>query len=162
MNKLSKSFLVLILLGLTGCGSNEAPSVITEEVGYHFMIDDISLSLGDQIEETVDLISEQASYFEAPSCAFVGTDYIYTYNDYSATFALVDDVKQLVSLTLTSDLVETSEGIYLGQSFDDITAVYGNDYEGDASALSYYKGNSELKFILDEDKIISIILQVKQ
>lgn len=134
----------------------------TQESGYSIQIDGVQVVLGSTVEDVIEQILEVPSYFEAPSCAFVGTDYIYTYQNYTITYATMDDKIQLVSLTLTSDIVTTDEGAYIGQSIEDVISIYGQENQDDDASLVYTKGDSQLKFICSDSEVISIILQVNQ
>lgn len=156
-------------LMLVACGSD---TITQEEVntevetqesiptGFYITVDGMDILIGETIENTVDVIGEEGEYFEAPSCAFVGTDYIYTYNDYTLTFNDESEEILLGAITFNNDMIETFDGAYIGLSKDDITEIYGNDFTGDDDLMVYTKNHTELRIILEEGQVISILIQL--
>ena len=60
------------------------------------------------------------------------------------------------SILLTDDSVTTPEGVYIGSSDADVRAAYGEDAGTLSGALCYTKGGTDLNFILEDGKVISI------
>lgn len=143
--------------------NDEVEIVITEDTvdisGYYIVVEDVVVAIGSTLEDTVECIEEEADYFEAASCAYEGTDYIYTYNNCVITFYDGDEDVSVGSISLKNDIIETGEGAYIGLSKEDVIAIYGDNYEGDDSAITYTKDNSELQFIFSDDVVISILIQ---
>lgn len=157
--------MALLLLGsilLTGCSeeSKEIGNETTPEIeeGYSWEHESISFTIDALPQDTVDLLEEEAEYFESPSCALVGTDQIYTYDNYVVTFSIADDYEGLTLLTFKNDLVSTDEGICIGNSKDDVINTYGAGNEEIENVISYTKEGTQLRFILEDDIIISIEL----
>lgn len=174
MHKIWKISLVAMLaLTMIGCGSEEETTsgettVEAEEVevedtqevsGYYIVVDDVEVYIGATQEETIECITEEPDYFEAESCAYEGMNYIYTYNNYTLTFFDEGDDVVVECITLQNDIVETGEGAYIGQSREEIEAIYGTDYEGDDTAIVYTKDSSEMQFIFSDGDVISILIK---
>ncbi|MFI3208454.1 MAG: hypothetical protein R3Y40_04900 [Eubacteriales bacterium] len=185
MRKIWKMSLVAMLaFALMGCGSEEEEASvdttaeametqddteadgieievedIQEVSGYYIVVEDVEVFIGATQAETIELISEEPAYFEAASCAYEGTDYMYTYNNCVITFYDEGDDIAVGSITLKNDIIETGEGAYIGQSREEIEAIYGTDYEGDDTAIVYTKDSSEMQFIFSDGYVISILIQ---
>lgn len=158
--------MVAMVACLTACGGDEVQEIGSESTssseagsaaaGYTWEVDGVELYIDATPEETVDLIEEEAEYFESPSCAYDGTDKIYTYNNYVVTFYESEDNDGISLITLTSDLVSTDEGISIGSSHDDIIEAYGDATSDSDTLVTYEDNGTELRFVLMDDAVISI------
>ncbi len=159
--------MVVMVVCLTACGESEAQEIGSESTetseagttvasGYSWEVEGVELYIDAAPEETVDLIEEEAEYFESPSCAYDGTDKIYTYNNYVVTFYEEEGEEGISLITLTSDLVTTTEGVSIGASYDDIIAAYGEATSESDTLISYEDDGTELRFVLSGDSVISI------
>ncbi len=134
--------------------SAESNQTVTE--GFTWEADGVELSIDATKEETVDKITEEAEYFESPSCAYEGTDKIYSYNNYTVTFYEGDGEDGISLITLTSDLVSTAEGLSVGSTKEEVLAEYGEPAKDDKNLVVYEKGKTELRFILKDDEVVSV------
>lgn len=163
-----------VSLTLTACGGNAAqtpapadptPSGSSPEVqpptydSYVFQVasaDNYVVSIDQDMSEVLSSLGEAQSYFEAASCAFEGLDKTYTYSGFIITTRPDGDKDYVNSILLTDDSVTTPEGIYIGSSDADVRAAYGEDAGTLSGALCYTKGGTDLNFILEDGKVISI------
>lgn len=158
-----------LTLGLASCGGGEAaPSQAAQATaspaaesapaapeGYVFRAGDCTISMGQDMADVLSALGEPHSYFEAASCAFEGLDKTYTWSGFSVTTRPDGDKDYVNDVLLTDDSVTTPEGLYIGASRSDITAVYGEG-ETQGAALNYTQSGVTLSFILDGDTVISI------
>lgn len=123
---------------------------------YVFRSGDTTVSIDQDMAEVLSALGEPKEYFEAESCAFEGMDKTYTYSGFVIT-TRPDGEKDFVnSIALTDDSVTTPEGVYIGSSDADVRAAYGEDAGTLSGALCYTKGGTDLNFILEDGKVISI------
>ncbi len=139
-----------------GTEANAGDSASAVVKGYTWEVDGVELYIDAAPADTVEKIEEEAQYFESPSCAYEGTDKIYTYNNYVVTFYEGDGFDGISLITLTSDLVSTAEGICIGSSYDDVVAAYGESDSDSDKLVSYEKDGTEMRFVINEGSVISI------
>lgn len=164
--------MVAMVACLTACGGDDVQEIGSESAdaeattggadegtvvaGYTWEVDDVLLYIDAAPEDTVDALDEEPDYFESASCAYDGTDKIYTYNNYVVTFYEGDGYDGISLITLTSDLVSTTEGICIGSSYDDVIAAYGEATSDTGTLVSYEDDGTEIRFVISEDSVISI------
>ncbi|WP_249030459.1 hypothetical protein [Tannockella kyphosi] len=161
MKKIYLASIILCTLILTGCSSEQeigssGDDTAGQSEGFVFETEGVSLFIDATVEETVDLLEEEADCFEAASCANDGMDIIYTYDNFVVTFYEENDESIIYLITLTSDLVSTQEGIVIGSVSEDIISAYGEPSSESSSLLSYESETMELRFILVDDAVVSI------
>lgn len=93
--------------------------------------------------------------YTVPSCAFDGSDVIYTYDAFEVTTNDLPDGQIVYSVYLLDPNVTTAEGLALGDDAARVTELYG---EGEviADQVTYQKGNTLLLIILQNDTVFSI------
>ena len=96
------------------------------------------------------------SYFESPSCAFQGMDKVYTYSSFLVRTYTRDDVDYVLSIELLDDTVTTPEGIYIGNTADQVRSSYGEPDNETAAGIEYIQGNSTLSFALNGGVVVGI------
>ncbi len=168
--------MVAMVACLTACGGDDAQEIgsdatdaadtaTTEDAGestsvavtgYTWEVEDVLLYIDAAPADTVDVLDEEPDYFESASCAYDGTDKIYTYNNYVVTFYEGDGYDGISLITLTSDLVSTTEGICIGSSYDDVIAAYGEPTSDTGTLVSYEDDGTEIRFVISEASVISI------
>ncbi len=161
MNK-CKLILVIILIMLVaailvGCKEkqmskeNTIQSVETFSVKYN----GVEVTPGTEFNES--LISEEANFSEIASCAFEGTDKMYTYSGVELVVANVNGKDKIYSVYFITQDVKTAEGVGLTDNISKMIEAYGEDYNQLISnKYTYTKGEVELSFIVQDDLITSI------
>lgn len=163
---LCSSMALCLTAVLCACGGSQPTPAPTPDGGkagvavgtdtpYLFETGGTVITVNKNMADVLADLGEPQSYFEAASCAFDGLDKTYTYTGFVITTRPEGDTDMVNSILLTDDSVTTPEGLYIGCLASDVTAVYGecNATEG---VLSCVKGDSELNFVLEGDKVISI------
>ncbi len=112
-----------------------------------------------EADPIVEALGEPVSTFEAPSCAFQGTDYIYTYDGFQINTYPLNDVNYVSSVVFMSDAVSTPEGLEIGKTKDDMIAAYGEDYTEEYDQYTYTRGDSQLVVLIEDGYISSIEYQ---
>lgn len=168
MKKINYLLLILVCMILSSCGNTESnTSTNTGDLAvkapldtFFITVEDVDIYIGDSIENIIPNLTAKYSYFEVEGCAFGGVDYMYTFNNFSLIFN--DEIGEplLRAIQIENDLVETSEGAYIGMMKEDIIDIYGDEYEGEYDLIVYNKNNSQIRFILNEGKVSYITLQL--
>lgn len=133
----------------------------TKETSYIFTYEGVDVSVNEDISAVLAKLGEPVSYYEAASCAFEGLDKIYTYASFQIDTYPIDGTDMLASIYFLDDLVETPEGISLYMTKDDMIAAYGEPTVVEGTEHIYEKGDGTLRFIIDDEEIISIEYRTK-
>ena len=105
---------------------------------------------------------EPQQFSEIPSCAFAGTDKVYTYAGMEITVATIDSKDKVYSVYFIDDSVETEEGVKITDSKEKMIEKYGENYEISLETkYTYTRGDVELSFIIENDIITSIEYTLK-
>lgn len=107
---------------------------------------DVLLGIGDPLRPP----------FEAPSCAFDGIDRIFSYPGVQIHTYPDGDEDFVHTISIRDDSISIYGGIFLGSSFDDVTSVFGTNYDRDFDMFTYTKGDTTLAFLI-EDGIVTAI-----
>lgn len=168
-----------LLISLCACGSNnntapqqaiirvteptaaseEQPEEVTaepeEEVSFStFTIDGKEIELGGALD--LSILPEVNSVYEVPSCAIEGTDLVHSFTDYEIT-AYDDGTKQIIySVYFLTPDIATTEGLSLGDPFDKMISLYGENYEENGTACIYSCNGMTLNILIQNGTVISI------
>lgn len=126
-------------------------AVIVSEYGY--TLNGIKIKPNDNFSDIVDSLGEADDYFESESCAFQGLDKVYTYGSVTIKTYPKDDIDYILSVEFKDDITKTDEGISIGSTSEEITAIYGESYVSNGSSITYTDGNTNLNFILTDGKV---------
>lgn len=151
--------LCLVTMCLVSCGTQKAEE--QDEVQVHKMgiLDQgVFLSVGMEKEDTVEQLEEEPEYFEAPSCAYEGTEYIYTYNNYTIT-CYEEEKEKISSIIITSDLIITTEGVTIGDTMEKVRTIYGEPKEETEKLFVYEENGTLLRIIFENQNVISVEFQ---
>ena len=132
---------------------------------FIFKYNGVSVTVNIDSKTVIDALGEFA-YDEKPWCAGQGVSKYYTYNGGSIVITTAPLVKEKIdavyTITLNDDSVSTVEGIYVGNTAEQVKAAYGTPVLDNGTTIQYEKGSSLLAFMFDEDgKIVSIVYQSK-
>lgn len=149
----------VLFAAMSACGSENnmnTQQMSSAEESFVFSYKGLDICVNDDVSAIVASLGEPADYFEAPSCAFEGLDKLYSYNDVEIDTYPDGDVDRISAIILNSDLVETKEGICIGDDVSLVKEKYGNDFKESTGLISYESGESELRFLIREEIVISI------
>ena len=143
--------------------NNSAPSASidanAESENFVFVFSGAKLIVNTAMNED-DFNEDDYEYFESASCAGQGLSKIYTFKGGSFTVSTnpVGDEDSISSIALFDDTVATAEGIYIGQTVDDVKSAYGEPDTATEKTLTYIKGSSELEFVVDDNNVVTNII----
>ena len=135
-------------------GGEQAPGAAGSK--YTFTFKDTEVAVNGDMAPLAEKLGEPGDYFESESCAFQGLDKVYTYGSVIIRTYPKDGKDYVLSVELKDDTVTTREGVYIGQTRDDVTAAYGDPGEETAAALRYVDGDCTLTFLLTDGKVTDI------
>lgn len=121
---------------------------------FSFMYEGIRLVPGEVVDHSA--LPECTDVAEVPSCAFGGNDKVYNYKMFELTAYLDGDEERVYSIYFMDPNLSTPEGLCLGDSVDDMKALYGEDYETEGTACIYTRGETMLTVIVRNDVVVSI------
>ena len=142
--------------------SEEAQATAEAAVGtgyvYTLTYKDASIDVtpDQNMAEVLAALGDADSYFEAASCAFEGLDKTYMYGHVEVDTYPQGEEDFISSIYFLDDLAVTNEGVRVGSTKEEMEAAYGTDYSVVGTECIYAKGNSELRIIVEGDKVSSI------
>lgn len=161
MKKKIVYFTILITLFgtiLTGCSDKEVKqhnnTEKNQEQVFSLTYDHMNIELGSEFK--VEKYGKENSYSEIESCAFEGLDKTYTYDHYEIYTYPENEKDYILSIYFLDEEIETTEGIKISDTYEDMTKTYGEDFKKEDNLYTYTKGKTNLKFIIENDFITSI------
>ena len=77
------------------------------------------------VDPLITALGSDYSYYESPSCAYIGLDKCYVYNGFSI-YTYPDDnaVDHVLQIILTDDTLSTPEGLIIGDTAEKVIELY--------------------------------------
>jgi hypothetical protein len=113
------------------------------------------VKLNANAQDALSLLGTPDDMFEAPSCAFEGTDRIYYYKGFEISTYPLGEQDFVLSIVITS-AGKTPEGLEIGMGFDDMVAAYGEGYEDGGGVYRYTSGGQELSVFIEDGSVVEI------
>jgi hypothetical protein len=124
---------------------------------FAYKHDDVLIEMNQNINYVTGRLGEPQGIFEAPSCAFDGTDRIFSYPGIQIYTYPVGDEDFIHTIGFFDDSIRTTEGgIRLGSNIQAALDAYGNDYEYESGMYTFTRGLTVLEFLTDNDVIMGI------
>lgn len=138
----------------TAPAETEAAAVSGEAEFAPFLTGELELMVGTAFDPSA--LPEANSVYEIPSCAFEGTDNVYSYDAFEIT-AFHNGTEEIIySVYLMSPDVTTPEGLALGDPLERVLELYGENYEQSGTAYNYCQQDAMLSILVQGDAVISI------
>lgn len=154
---------VLLLIGIAGIffsKNNKKENNSGTSKNFSMIYKGIEVLPGTKFDESQ--IEEKADFSEIPSCAFSGTDKVYTYEGVEIIVAQIDNIDKVYSVYFINDLAQTGEGLKIADNKQKMIETYGEDYNLSMdNKYTYTRENVELSFIVGNDTITSIEYTLK-
>ncbi|MBR3978087.1 MAG: hypothetical protein IKJ94_00495 [Oscillospiraceae bacterium] len=174
MKKIVAFLLVCVMLSLSACGAAQnseisftvggeendtvadTGAVQKDDESFYFMAGDVMVTPGMEFDAQA-LPTDDV--YQVPSCAFEGTDNVYSYGSYEIT-AYNDGEKEIVySIFFVEPDVTTPEGLANGDDLSMAAELYG-EYTQDGTSQIFTRGNTQLHVIGENDVVVSIELRL--
>lgn len=158
-----KKFLAMLLcaamlLCLAACNGDDSgpdttePSTGHEDV-FSFQVEGAVITPGTAFDPSK--IPGEPKRSTIPSCAFEGTDNVYTYELFEVIAYNEGDGEVVYSVYFLDANVTTPEGLAIGDDASKATTLYGEG-KVNGTEVTYQKGNTLLVLILENDFVASI------
>ena len=125
-----------------------------EEGAFNFLYEGVTLTPGEIFDSSA--LEGYAGVSEVPSCAFDGSDRVYNYELFELTAYIGEDGERVYSIYFIDPNLPTTEGLCLGDSVEDMKALYGEGYEQNGTAYVYTRGDSLLSVVTQNEVVIGI------
>ena len=180
---LCTALLALTLTALTACGetistaesagtdATNATSVTSEttaagtdtqpaagQISYVFKTAaGIEIPIKAESDPIVAQLGTPTQTFEAPSCAFDGKSFTYTYPGLTLETYPDGAVNRVYAVTITDETQKTPEGLTIGATADEVRAACGTPEKEAAGFLRYSSDGIDVQFFKEDDVVNSII-----
>lgn len=171
-NWMLRSFVVLMALAIcmafVGCGGPSGGDVViggngnnggSNETGktYSFVHNNVKITPNDLVDPLITALGTNYTYYESPSCAYIGMDKCYLYQGFSI-YTYPDDkgVDHVLQVILTDDSLSTPEGLIIGDTAQRVVELYGSNYTESDGSYAYTLGKTRLMIIMKNDRVQSI------
>lgn len=143
----------------------EEDAAVTGDDMYTCVYEGVSIVMNTPAASILEALGDDHTDTSAPSCAYQGMDYSYTY-DHVILRAYTDDVEDddpvICGVEFRDDTVFTAEGISIGSAREDVVAAYGDaDTEADGG-LVYDNGTTSVTFFLEDGIVVGISYTLDQ
>lgn len=125
-----------------------------EEGVFRFAYEGAALTPGELVDHAA--LPKCSDVSEVPSCAFGGNDKVYNYGVFELTTYFDEDEERVYSIYFLDPNLPTTEGLCLGDSVDDMIALYGEAYETEENAYTYMRGETLMTIITKNDRVVSM------
>lgn len=168
MKKLIAILAVLcVMVSLVACsggaGANDPIKGTTPQVGtpndpnaYAFTYNGTAIRLNSDMAPILSALGEPKKYTEETSCAFEGLDKTYTYDSFIVQTYPSGDKDYVYRFWFLDDLVQTAEGVKIGDTQAAVEAVYGTEAYNGRNAYIFKQSNYSMTVILADGVVSSI------
>lgn len=125
-----------------------------EDGMFRFVYEGATLIPGELVDHTA--LPKCSDISEVPSCAFGGNDKVYNYEMFELTTYFDEDEERVFSIYFLDPNLPTTEGLCLGDSVDDMKALYGEAYEAEETAYTYTRGETLLMIVTKNDRVVGM------
>ncbi len=141
--------------GSTDSHGSESQATPSAADSFVFKKGDVTIAMHAPAGPVIEALGAYTNYYEEPSCAFEGMDKTYSYPGFDVTTYTKGGSDYVSGVIFWDDSVATAEGVYIGQTLEDIRKAYGADVSGETS-VSLTRGASKLLFLLKDGAVSSI------
>ena len=134
------------------------PNLVINNREYSFVMDGVTLTPGEAFDPSV--LPAANSLFQIPSCAFEGTDNVYSYNTCEVTAYNEGNGEVIYSVFLLDPTVMTPEGLAIGDEEAKIVAAYGSGYNLSDGQYTYIGRNSQLLILTSDGFVTNIEFRI--
>lgn len=140
----------------------ETTAANTVKTEYTLLYNGTEIKLDVDAAPVLKALGAYAKCFEQQSCAYQGMDKVYTYPGIELGTYPVDRKEHVSSIYFIDKSVETTEGIKLGSTYNEMVKAYGHEYQEEFGVYRYILGNTEIIFYTTNKVIDAIEYQIKQ
>ena len=132
MMLLLTALLLLLALGCGGNGQDDPNAVYIDpnavrggEYGaLYFEADGVRFGIYDEAEPVLKALPEETGTFTRESCAFDTADVFHLYPAFEIMTNEIDGAARITAIRLTTDMIKTPQGLYIGMTEADAAAAF--------------------------------------
>ena len=128
--------------------------------GFALTLRGTVVNLNQNMTEVISALGEPLGVHESPSCAFDGYDRIFMFPGVQIHTFPQGDQDFVHIISIMDDSITTPGGIFLGSSWDNVLAAYGDDYEHEHRKFTFTRGNTALSFFVDDGTVYEITFEL--
>lgn len=125
----------LLMLFALGCGTGEQndpnavyidPNAVRggEYGDLYFEANGVRFGIYDEAEPVLKALPEESGTFTRESCAFDTADVYHLYSSFEIMTNEIDGAARITAIRLTSDMIKTPQGLYIGMPEADAAAAF--------------------------------------
>ena len=142
----------------TEAAQDDKSQIIVEDGTFSFTYEGVELIPGEAFD--AGKLPEAMAVTTIPSCAFSGTDNVYTYDTIEVIAYDEGQGEHLYSIYLLDPNTPTAEGLMLGDSVEQMISIYGENYTQNGTEFAYYRGETILVILAKNDVINAIEIRM--
>ncbi|MCL2819326.1 MAG: hypothetical protein FWD38_00620 [Oscillospiraceae bacterium] len=124
---------------------------------FSFKMGETVINMDSDISLITGSLGQPLSVLEAPSCAFDGTDRIFSYPGIQIYTYPKENSDFIHTVGFFDDSVVTTEGrIRLGSDIQAVFDAYGENYRYETGMYTFTRGKTVLEFLTDDNIVIGI------
>ncbi|MCH5338702.1 MAG: hypothetical protein J1E03_07970 [Acetatifactor sp.] len=127
---------------------------------FSFIYEGVKLTPGEVFEQS--MLGEASGISERETCAFGEKARVYNYEMFELETYVEGEKELIYSIYFIDPNLPTTEGLCLGDTVDDMKALYGENYEMEGSSYDYSGGDTMLAIITQNDVVMSIEYRLKK
>ena len=158
----------LMLLLAIGCGGKDAQKQDDPNAVYidpnavrggeygelYFEADGVRFGIYDEAQPVLSALPKQVGEHTSESCAFDHADVYHLYPSYEIQTNEIDGVDRITAIRITTDLVETPQGLFIGMSEEDAAKAFPALKEADWNLID---GTALLSVTVIDGKVVDIV-----
>ena len=148
--------LLLVLSFLMGCAPKEKAKFTKDDASI--VVNGVTLTPG--MKYSSPALSGWLEFAELTSCAYKGNDKIYDYTGFSL-FTYSDGIDDFILSIEFVDMTQTKKGLKIGSTKADVIKAYGEDFDIKLLNMVYTDGQTNLIFLVINDKVEGISLNYR-
>ena len=129
----------------------------SDAIEFYITYEGTKIELDKDADSVLDALGEAKSVTSLGDCGGIGTQTRYTYSDFELYTVKNDEGEKIDQIALKNDVLETPNGVCVGDSSDDVIKAYGEPTEKTDSKITYEKGSLFIKFGLNDDGTVKSI-----
>ena len=145
---------LLLLLSLSACGGEEP----LEKEAYSLLYKGQTIKIDSAMSNYLNALGASAQYQEMPTCGKGDLDKLYDYGSIRLRTYQINGVDYISVIELMDDLVQTTEGLSIGDAQQKVSEIYGVADRTTASAWIYETKGMDLEFHFHADNTVKSIV----
>ena len=121
------------------------------------VINGTEIAIDAECDPIIEKLGEPKETFEAPSCAFEGKSYTYTYDGFKVETYPNNDANRVYAVMLTDATQKTAEGLAVGATAEEIITACGEATVETDTLIVYAGDGIDLQFFMEDEKVTSIV-----